>query len=219
MFISPEIKGDLALEQAEFQSLVSGEDVSIARKNETALSFQWKTPGILGGNEVPNWKDNSGSVLRRLATWNFGRQIAEDKADPHLDDKLDTELPAILCKCLRAYIDYAAKYSDKDIWNVLPKYFKMIQNQVAMVTNSLQHFLCSAKFKFGKDLFVPQTVFVAQFNQHCRENNLGTFKFHPDFYAGPFSARDLEVKVESKIYNGTAYSTQPFIYGVDFKND
>ena len=219
MFISPEIKGDLALEQAEFQSLVSGEDVSIARKNETALSFQWKTPGILGGNEVPNWKDNSGSVLRRLATWNFGRQIAEDKADPHLDDKLDTELPAILCKCLRAYIDYAAKYSDKDIWNVLPKYFKMIQNQVAMVTNSLQHFLCSAKFKFGKDLFVPQTVFVAQFNQHCRENNLGTFKFHPDFYAGPFSARDLEVRVESKIYNGTAYSTQPFIYGLDFKND
>jgi len=86
MFISPEIKGDLQLEQAEFQSLVSGEDVSVARKNESALSMQWKTPGILGGNEVPNWKDNSGSILRRLATWNFARQVSE--ADPHLDDKL-----------------------------------------------------------------------------------------------------------------------------------
>jgi len=217
MFISPEIKGDLQLEQAEFQSLVSGEDLSIARKNESALSIQWKTPGILGGNEVPNWKDNSGSILRRLATWNFGRQIAEDIADPHLDEKLEQEIPAILCKCLRAYLDYAHKYSDKDIWNVLPKYFKMVQSQVAQVTNSLQHFLCSEKFKYGTDLFIPQKLFVAQFNQHCKENNLGTFRFNQDFYAGPFSAKELEVRVASVIYQGNAYSTQPIIYGLDVK--
>jgi hypothetical protein len=214
MFISPEIKGDLQLEQAEFQSLVSGEDVSVARKNETALSMQWKTPGILGGNEVPNWKDNSGSILRRLATWNFGRQVAD--ADPHLDQKLEQEIPAILCKCLRAYLDYAHKYSDKDIWNVLPKYFKTIQSQIAQVTNALQHFLCSEKFKFGPSLFMPQTLFIARFNEHCKQNNLGTHRFNQDFYAGPFSAKELEVRVDSKIYNESAYSTQPFIFGLDF---
>ena len=152
MFISPEIKGDLSLEQAEFQSLVSGEDVSVARKNETALSLQWKTPGILGGNEVPNWKDNSGSILRRLATLNFSRQIAPDVADPNLEHKLEKEMPAIMCKCLRAYLEYAQKYSGKDIWNILPKYFKNIQNQVATVTNPLQHFLCSEKFRFAPGL-------------------------------------------------------------------
>jgi hypothetical protein len=214
MFISPEIKGDLQLEQAEFQSLVSGEDVSVARKNETALSMQWKTPGILGGNEVPNWKDNSGSILRRLATWNFGRQVSE--ADPHLDQKLEQEIPAILCKCLRAYLDYAHKYADKDIWNVLPKYFKTVQSQIATVTNALQHFLCSEKFKFGPNLFMPQTLFIARFNEHCKQNNLGTHRFNQDFYAGPFSAKELEVRVDSQIYNGNAYSTQPFIFGLDF---
>lgn len=214
MFISPEIKGDLQLEQAEFQSLVSGEDVSVARKNETALSMQWKTPGILGGNEVPNWKDNSGSILRRLATWNFGRQVSE--ADPHLDQKLEQEIPAILCKCLRAYLDYAHKYADKDIWNVLPKYFKTVQSQIATVTNALQHFLCSEKFKFGPNLFMPQTLFIARFNEHCKQNNLGTHRFNQDFYAGPFSAKELEVRVDSLIYNGNAYSTQPFIFGLDF---
>lgn len=216
MFISPEIKGDLSLEQAEFQSLVSGEDVSVARKNETAHSVQWKTPGILGGNEVPNWKDNSGSILRRLATLNFGRQIAPDVADPHLEHKLEAEMPAILCKCLRAYLDYAHKYAAKDIWNVLPKYFVSVRNQVATVTNSLQHFLCSEKLRFGTELCVPQREFISRFNQHCKENNLGTFKFNQDFYAGPFSARELEVRVESRIYNGNAYSSQPFIFGIDF---
>jgi hypothetical protein len=216
MFISPEVKGDLQLEQAEFQSLVSGEDVSIARKFDTALTLQWKTPGILGGNEVPNWKDNSGSILRRLVTINFGRQIASADSDPHLERKLEAEIPAILCKCLRAYLDYANKYSDKDIWNVLPKYFKTIQSQVAQVTNSLQHFLASEKVRFGPDLFVPQKIFQQAYQQHSSQNALGEKpKFNQDIYAGPFSSREIEVRSDSRIYNGVTYATQPFIFGVD----
>jgi hypothetical protein len=120
-----------------------------------------------------------------------------------------------MCKCLRAYLEYSQRFSDKDIWNVLPKYFKQVQSQVATVTNSLQHFLCSEKVKYGKDLFVPQKIFVSHFNQHCKENNLGTFRFNQDFYAGPFSARELEVRTESKSYNDTLYSSQPVIFGLD----
>ena len=217
MFISPEVKGDLQLEQAEFQSLVSGEDLSIARKFKSAKSLQWKTPGILAGNEVPNWKDNSGSVLRRLATWNFAKQVAD--ADPHLDVKLDKEIPAILCKCVRAYLEYARLYSDKDIWNVLPPYFKQVQSQVAMVTNSLQHFLACEKLQFGPDACCPQKLFIAAFNTHCTENNLGRFKFNQDFYAGPFSSKELSVRTDTRTYNGQAYAAQPFIFGCDLVTD
>jgi hypothetical protein len=213
MFIAPEVKGDLCLEQAEFQSLVSGEDVSVARKYENAKSVEWKAPGILGGNEIPNWKDNSGSVLRRILPWNFSKQVME--ADPHLDQKLDQELPIILQKCVRGYLDYAQKYSDQDIWNVVPPYFKTIQNQVAMVTNSLQNFLASEKIQFGPELFCPQKLFVQLFNQHCQENNLGKPKFNPDFYAGPFSSKNIEVRTEAKTYKGRVFPAQPMIFGVD----
>jgi hypothetical protein len=217
MFIAPEVKGDLCLEQAEFQSLVSGEDISIACKYEKAKSVEWKTPGVLGGNEVPNWKDNSGSVLRRLLAFNFGKQVQE--ADHHLDYKLDKELPAILLKCVRAYLDFAQKYSDQDIWNVVPEYFKTIQKQVAMVTNSLQNFLASEKLRFGADLCCPQKIFITLFNQHCSENNLGKFKFNPDFYAGPFSSKNLEVRTETRVYQGQAYSATSFVFGVDVKEE
>jgi hypothetical protein len=217
MFIAPEVKGDLCLEQAEFQSLVSGEDISIACKYEKAKSVEWKTPGILGGNEVPNWKDNSGSVLRRMLPWNFSKKVQE--ADPHLDEKLDKEIPAILLKCIRAYLDFAQKYSDQDIWNVVPAYFKTIQTQVAMVTNSLQNFLASEKVIYGKDLFCPQSVFVEHFNTHCTLNNLGKFKFNPDFCAGPFSSRDLELRTETRTYKGRAYASHPFVFGVDIKDE
>jgi NOL1/NOP2/fmu family ribosome biogenesis protein len=217
MFISPEVKGDLALEQAEFQSMVSGEDVSIARKNEKALSMTWNVPGILGGNEVPSYRDNSGSVLRRLVTWNFARQVSQP--DPQLDGKLEAEIPAILCKCVRAYLDYSRKYANKDIWGVLPPYFKAVQSQVATVTNPLQHFLASDKLVYGPDKCIPQKLFVQIFNQHCQENVLGRTKFNEDIYAGPFSSREIDVKSASMTYRGKAYANQKFVFGVDALED
>ena len=213
MFIAPEVKGDLALEQAEFQSMVSGEDVSVAVKNKTAVSIEWNVPGVLGGNEVPNWKDNSGSVLRRILPWNFSKQVRD--ADPQLDEKLNRELPIIILKCVKAYLDYSNKYRDKDIWNVVPEYFKKIQKQVAMVASTLHNFLESTNIVFGKELFVPQTLFIQVFNQHCQANNLGKPKFNPDFYAGPFSSRDIEVREEVVTYKGRTYPKQPIIYGLD----
>lgn len=213
MFIAPEVKGDLALEQAEFQSIVSGEDVSVAVKHEKARSIEWKTPGVLGGNEVPGWKDNSGSVLRRVLPWNFTRQVKD--ADPQLDEKLSEEIPTILYKCVRAYLDYAQRYRNKDVWNVVPDYFKKIQRQVAMVASTLHNFLESTNIVYGKDLCVPQKLFVQLFNQHCNANNLGRPKFNPDFYAGPFSSRDIEVREESMTYKDRLYPRQPFIFGLD----
>ena len=213
MFIAPEVKGDLALEQAEFQSMVSGEDVSIAVKNKTAMSFEWKVPGILGGNEGPNWKDNSGSVLRRILTWNFSKQVKD--ADPQLDEKLNAELPIILLKCIRGYLDYSNKYKNKDIWRVVPEYFHKIQKQVAMVASSLHNFLESTNITYGKDLFVPQSLFVVVYNQHCQANNLGKHKFHQDFYAGPFSSRNIEVREAVVTYKGRTYPLQPVIYGLN----
>lgn len=213
MFIAPEIKADLGLEQAEFQSIVSGEDVSIAVKNKTAVSIEWNVPGVLGGNEVPNWKDNSGSILRRILPWNFTKQVRE--ADPQLDEKLNSELPIILLKCVRGYLDYSNKYRDRDIWNVVPKYFEIIKKQVAMVASTLTNFLESTSIKFGEELCVPQTIFVQMFNQHCSANNLGKPKFNQDFYIGPFSSRDIEVREEVVKYKGRTYPKQPVIFGLD----
>ena len=219
MFIAPEVKGDLQLEQAEFQSIVSGEDVSIAVKHEKARSFEWTTPGVLGGNEIPNWKDNSGSVLRRILTWNFGKQVKD--ADPTLENKLDIELPIILQKCIRAYLEYSQKYADRDIWNVVPEYFKTIQKQVATVANSLENFLQSTGVKYGKELYCPQKEFVALFNSHCQANNLGKHRFTHDFYVGPFSQRDIEVREERLPYpkDGAMLGRQPFIFGIDIVKD
>ena len=213
MFIAPEIKGDIKLEQAEFQSIVSGEDVSLAVKHEKAKSLVWKVPGILAGNQIPDWKDNAGSILRRILPWNFSRQVKE--ADPHLDRKLDAELPVILEKCVRAYLDYAGKHGDKDIWNVVPKYFKKNQDEMAKNVSTLIHFLAAPEVRYGADLCIPQKEFVAKFQQHCALNNLGKPRFNEDFYAGPFSTRDIVVEHGlTRMWEGRQFTNQPFIKGL-----
>jgi hypothetical protein len=216
MFVAPEVKGDLALEQAEFQSLVSGEGIAINVKNKTAQSLpNWKVPGILGGNEVPNWNDKSGSVLRRILPWNFTKQVQE--ADPNLDKKLAAELPAILCKCIRGYLEYSEKYSGRDIWNVVPPYFKIIQNQVAMVANTLHHFLNSVRVIKEEGKFVPEDIFHQAYNSHCARSLKGKKPdlFNPDFYIGPFSTYGITVKTCAINYKGREYPAQPVFFGVD----
>ena len=212
MFIAPEVKNDLALEQAEFQSIVSGEDVSIAVKHEKAHSMEWTTPGILGGNEVPHWKDNSGSVLRRILTVNFGKQVKD--ADPTLEHKLEAELPCILQKCVRAYLEYSQKYAKKDIWNVVPSYFKDIQKQIAGAVSTLENFMQSHHIKIDPEKFCTVTEFVKKFNTYCSDNNLGKPKFGYDFYIGPFSQRDIYVKHDTRQYGEKYIVNQQFIFGL-----
>lgn len=52
LFVAPEIKSDLQVEQAEFQSMVSGEDIQVNTKYAKARSCVWTVPGVLAGNEV-----------------------------------------------------------------------------------------------------------------------------------------------------------------------
>jgi hypothetical protein len=91
--------------------------------------------------------------------------------------------------------------------------------QVAKVANSLIHFLESTMVDKGKGEYVPQNLFVTAFNTHCKNNNLGQHKFHEDFYVGPFSSYDIEVRNESVSYRGRQYPKQPVIFGVDLKED
>ena len=217
MFIAPEVKNDLSLEQAEFQSIVSGEDVSIAVKCEKAKSIEWKTPGILGGNEVPQWKDNSGSILRRILTFNFGKQVKD--ADTTLETKLEQEIPLIIQKCVMAYLEYAHKYANRDIWNVVPEYFKTVQRQIAMVTSTLENFLQSPNIKCTPGGTCPKAEFVSKFNNYCLANNLGKPKFNYDFYAGPFSQRDIVVRHSTSMYKGKMLANQEFIFGIELLDD
>jgi len=221
MFIGPEIKGDLSLEQSEFQSIISGEDVQVAEKHKVAKSIVWTVPGMLSGNEVPQYSDNAGSISRRLMVFKFDNKVK--KGDTTLGHKLKAEIPYIIQAAAKGYLDAVNRYGSADIWDIVPEYFKKTKDDMAENTNALMHFLKSDAVRILPKCYVRSKVFVSAFNDHCKENNLGTVKWCNDYYLGPFSCFGIKTQRDcrrrypnvpgARSYHGV------FIFGVDIASD
>lgn len=220
LFIAPEIKSDLQMEQAEFQSIVSGEDIQVNVKFQKARAIEWKVPGILAGNEVPAWADNSGSISRRTIIFDFGKQVKN--GDMELARKLDREMAAIVKKCNRAYLETVHRYSKDNIWNHLPAYFRETRADLEESTNSLEHFLNSEKITVGESLFCKYDDFLQVYKAHVKEFNLPRVKINKDFLRTPFGKRNMKVVLETRDSVRTHYvhgAQLSIPSGMDFMND
>ena len=195
LFIAPEVKGDLGLEQTDFQTIISGEDTSVPEKFKTAKPITWSVPGAMAGNEPPGYKDNQGSISRRMIVFDFSKAV--NKGDPQLGNKLQYEMPALIVKGNRAYLEAINAYGKKDIWSILPDYFTSTKKEMAEQTNSLQHFLGSEKLVFGEDNWILQKHFTTAFNEHCRENNLSKERWSKDYYMNPFELKGIKILTPS----------------------
>ena len=87
------------------------------------------------------------------------KKVTKNKSDPMLGRKLENEIPAIIKKSNIAYLDAVTKYGKKSIWNYLPNFFIINQNELAQQTNTLMNFMVSGKIVFGKDMYIRECVF------------------------------------------------------------
>lgn len=230
IYIAPEIKGNFGLAQATFQSMISGENVNIPVKYQTALNTVWITPGFMSGNETPHFHDNAGSMSRRLAVFEFNNKISAKLIDTSLDKKLKKELPLILKKCNLAYLEMIKQNGSADIWKLLPYYFVETSRKISQQTNSLQAFVFSGKFVFGKSYYIPESVFKKCFKEFCIENGLPKHRYNEDYYRGPFN--DVSERIGDKVFrvkpvkrqkklwpyknNENIYITGTFILGLGY---
>ena len=220
LYIAPEIKYDWCIEQAEFQEMVSGGILNINIKFKDSKVIHWKTPGILGGNEIPNFVDNSGSIKRRIIVTRFDERVA--RGDTMLGYKLRQEIPAIIKQCNVLYLQAVREIGTSNVWDFLPTYFIDNQSQMSESTNSLMNFLSSGKLEFGEEFYCPSKVFITEYNNHCVENNLTKNKFVIDFYSGPFSQYGIRIQTNLRytyprmdIYERQVIGK--FFMGVDLK--
>ena len=220
IFIGPEIKGNLSLEQAEFQSMVSGETVQAAIKHGAPVTTNFNPPGMLAGNEVPAYPDNAGSITRRVVAFAFDNKVK--KGDTKLGFKIKKEIASIIKGSNKGYLNALNIYGSSGIWDILPNYFKITQEMMAENTNSLIHFIKSDSVILGKveEVYCSEKVFIAAFNDYCNEKHMGGAKWTHQFYSGPFADYGLKIirnkrmrypRKGTKTYNGA------FILGIDVK--
>ncbi len=215
IYVAPEIKRDFGIDQGEFQSIVSGDKVTINVKCKNSRFVDWKIPGVMAGNEAPDFIDNAGSIQRRIVPVKFNKKVK--CGDLLLGKKLRNEIPNIMQKCNKAYLELSNLYGRECIWDVLPEYFKHTQQELAKSTNPLIHFLLSGIFEFDETKVVPEKLFIIRFNEHCSSNNYRKPRFNPDFYLGPFYQYNINVIHNKRIsYRGDPEEPGTFFKGLDF---
>ena len=221
LFLAPEIKSDLGLEQSEFQLLIEGGDMQLPIKHKESHYIEWKTPGLFAGNEPPDYTDNSGSISRRLVVAKFHKKV--NNKDSDMDTKLSAELPAIIKKSACAYLSAVNKFKGQDFWGSLPEYFRITQRDMAQNTHALEHFINSSKVVLGEGYYCREKNFVQAFNEHCRECHLEKHKFTSDYYLGVFGNyklkfdKNVRLKYPNKP-NGMFYQGS-FILGIDLVDE
>lgn len=160
------------LAQSDFQSICSGDNVSIARKNKTAFCEPWQPGLIFAANFLPDFNDNSGSVSRRLVVFSF-MEMVKDRNTRLKEDIIANELVPVMMRCLFAYRRTVDTCRSVDFWNnVAPTVLREAQSDVKTETNHLSNFLANGddfyQILFVKGQVTPLIELDKAFSNHCR---------------------------------------------------
>jgi phage/plasmid-associated DNA primase len=127
------------LNQATFQTMVSGGNIGIAVKGGNAFNVRFNVPMIFSSNVHFDYQDK-GQISRRVLTAKFEKPVL--RPDTGLKPKiLEQELPAFIYKCTSYYKRLLDLGSSKDVWGLCPEYFLIQQDELKMERNPLFKFL------------------------------------------------------------------------------
>ena len=206
--------------------MVSGDPIMVAKKGKKGHPVTWMSHLIFVGNKLFGYKDNAGEMARRIIAFFYDVKIRQKDVDPQLDEKLLKELPYIIQKFVKAYIDASNKYRNKSIWTVLPKYFSQTKARIAEKSNPLRSFMESNEIIYHKDYYCLDSKFRSKFMEFCSSRNLGREKLSTDMYRSIFHdvGEEKEVPIfyeaqATRVYPrgiGIKRRREAFIVGLDF---
>ena len=114
--IAPELRADSNFPQGLMLKMAAGENVSVSQKHVAPVSLSWKMATLFGMNEpVRSWVDSHGELSRRAVVLHFS-QIPE-RRNQQLPELLIQELPLIIYKVNRVYLNWARFASQRDTYD------------------------------------------------------------------------------------------------------
>jgi len=197
-YLGLDIDEHFQLDQATFQSMVCGEEVSVIRKFKSPITVKWAPNGGFAGNKLPNWSDNGGSLQRRLIIIEFMRVVTD--VDPNLLDKCFEYKDRFIKVISAAYMDTVRKFGTQSIKNKMPKRFKVAQERSLKELNTLWSFICDGCETDNQDdvhnetrLTTSFAEFVSAFRVYCQNNNIRQQTMVYNYYNSVFAKMNIRV--------------------------
>jgi hypothetical protein len=167
-----ELDVNCQLDTADLLRMISGEEVIGAVKNGDPIVQKWQSTLFLAGNKFPEaWKDTGDNIGRRFLMFYFDRKVRKNDVMSDLNERLWTELAAIMMKSVRAYHEVVNKYVPlaKGIWSFCPKYFLETRNKLKKDTNLLHGFMMdTAHVVVSPTLMASETDVIREFREYSK---------------------------------------------------
>jgi hypothetical protein len=221
LYLALDIDGDFQLDQATFQSMVCGEEVSVMRKHKQPVTSPWKSHGGFAGNKLPAWTDNGGSLARRVVVLEFVRMVVN--TDPNLFEKCVEQRDRFLKVVVSAYHELSSRYGDVGIKDVMPSKFKASEKKTLLELNCLLQFVKDTCEVEGHEVQEEDRTYVQPFvdfgnafKGYCRRLGLQSHPMTYTFYNGVFAK--LQVSVVDPPGSGDELGqTSKYILGLRLK--
>jgi len=167
-----EMTHSFRLPQGDFQSMITGESVVVATKNQTAKTVDWNIPGMIVGNVNPPFIDAAGSMTRRLPVVEFNKYVTN--VDAGLKSRIFSgEMANILRKANMMYRMAASNYPD--VWAALPPYFKQTKARFQSQVNPVIDFVGNGDVvKVSQGHWILLSEFKLLFAKYCKDMGRAT---------------------------------------------
>lgn len=216
-----DIRENFKLDQSDFQNMISGLQVSCPVKNGDPKVLRWTASLIGSGNEIPRYRDNGGSIGRRMFIIPFKHFV--EVQDCSLSEKLMAELAAMICKTNMAYRNTLRKIGKDDFWKSVPPEVIEEKRQVTSSSNYLMNFLDSKAFVYGPEHKIPLRIFKQKMLDHAAKNSFRQTKWIRDFYEGPFAMHKIRIEIlqrsPQRQYHGKPVSDIEWVVGCDIPEE
>lgn len=170
----PDCPADLrkALDETVFNSMVSGEGLTMVGKNQkNAKIAAWTTPLLMAANKLPGYNDRGGRFLRRLLLISFKTYVTE--RDTTLEARIVAdELPALVVKCLIAYRNLRDRVGSDELRPHLPDGFLAAEDEVTAEASPLYNFIRNGddhhKITYQEGAVTTQAQLKDAFHKHVK---------------------------------------------------
>lgn len=188
IYLALDIDEHFGLDQATFQSMVCGEEVSVLRKFKKPMTVLWKSHGGFAGNKLPPWTDNGGSLSRRLVIVEF--LIAISKSDPKLFERCLGMKDRFLKVINAAYHEMTRRFAGQSVKDVLPPKFRESEKKALLELNTLAAFIkenCDLEpTPLTPKYWAPFKDFTKAYKAYCKRNSIQPKALNYNFYSGVF---------------------------------
>jgi hypothetical protein len=223
IYLALDIDEHFSLDQATFQSMVAGEEVSVLRKFKRPITILWNSHGGFAGNKLPPWTDNGGSLSRRLIVIEFLTPIS--RCDPGLFDKCLAQKDRFLKVITSAYHDLSRKYKNRSVKEVIPEKFKAAEAKALLELNILMAFIKDCTDLDPMNHGKGQQTYIQNFGDfnkafkiYCKKNSHKPKPLNYNFYTSVFAKHGITLVKPAKASSDPFGQDGQYVLGLKLKD-